>query len=132
MRGGAAAPADAASLSLLGHGLAGFGAGQTVCVVVTPLELIKGASIAGLIRLEREAAGTAKLQMQTAGTTKLFTGPIDCAQQIVRAQGVRGLWHAFPATLLFRGASAFPVHGPTDDSLSLVRCARPPSPVACD
>ena len=39
--------------------------------------------------------------MQTIGP-KLYTGPIDCAQQVVRANGVVGLWHGFGATLLFR------------------------------
>lgn len=43
----------------------------------------------------------AKLQMQTTGP-KLYSGPIDCARQVVRANGVVGLWHGFGATLLFR------------------------------
>jgi solute carrier family 25 carnitine/acylcarnitine transporter 20/29 len=43
----------------------------------------------------------AKLQMQTIGP-KLYSGPIDCAKQIVRANGVVGLWHGFGATILFR------------------------------
>jgi solute carrier family 25 carnitine/acylcarnitine transporter 20/29 len=44
---------------------------------------------------------TAKLQMQTIGP-KLYTGPIDCARQVVRAGGLPGLWHGFGATLAFR------------------------------
>ncbi|SCV71659.1 BQ2448_3247 [Microbotryum intermedium] len=76
-------------LSLGGHALlhlqaAGTMAGWTVCTVITPFEHLK-----------------AKLQMQTVGP-KLYTGPIDCAKQIVRANGVTGLWHGFGGTLLFR------------------------------
>jgi hypothetical protein len=44
----------------------------------------------------------AKLQMQTHSHVKLYSGPWDCARQIVKVRGVPGLWHAFPATLLFR------------------------------
>ncbi|KAM0748561.1 mitochondrial carrier [Meredithblackwellia eburnea MCA 4105] len=71
-------------LSLRGHVLAGMMAGWTVCVIATPIEGLK-----------------AKLQMQTIGP-KLYTGPIDCARQIIRANGVQGLWRGFGATLLFR------------------------------
>jgi hypothetical protein len=73
------------SLTLPGHFMAATLAGWTVCTIVTPVELLK-----------------AKLQMQTHSHVKQFTGPIDCARQIVRARGVPGLWHAFPATLAFR------------------------------
>lgn len=41
--------------------------------------------------------------MQTSDPrTKLFTGPVDCARQIVQSGGVRQLYRALPATLLFR------------------------------
>lgn len=60
---------DPSKLSLWGHGLAGVGAGWTVCLVVTPIEHLK-----------------AKLQMQTHDPkTKHYTGPFDAARQIVRA-----------------------------------------------
>ena len=42
-------------------------------VVITPIELLKS-----------------KLQMQTHATVKQFTGPIDCARQIVKARGIPG------------------------------------------
>ena len=59
-------------------------AGWTVCTVITPVEHIK-----------------AKLQMQTIGP-KLYSGPIDCTKQVLKAGGIRGLYHGFGATLLFR------------------------------
>ncbi|KAI5478901.1 mitochondrial carrier protein [Pseudohyphozyma bogoriensis] len=73
-----------ARLSIFGHTMAGMMAGWTVCTVITPIEGLK-----------------AKLQMQTIGP-KLYSGPIDCASQIVRSQGVFGLWRGFGATILFR------------------------------
>ncbi|GAA6057257.1 hypothetical protein JCM3770_003826 [Rhodotorula araucariae] len=74
----------ALQLSLPGHFLAGLLAGQTVCFVACPTEHLK-----------------ARLQMQTTGP-KLYTGPIDCAKQVIQAKGVIGLWHGFSGTLLFR------------------------------
>lgn len=71
-------------LSLWGHTGAGVLAGWTVCTFITPIEHIK-----------------AKLQMQTTGP-KLYSGPIDCGVQVFRANGIRGLWHGFFGTLLFR------------------------------
>ncbi|GAA5924120.1 hypothetical protein JCM1841_004579 [Sporobolomyces salmonicolor] len=71
-------------LSLGGHALAGAMAGWTVCTIITPIEHLK-----------------ARLQMQTIGP-KLYTGPIDCARQVVKANGVFGLYKGFGATLLFR------------------------------
>lgn len=45
----------------------------------------------------------AKLQMQTSDPrTKLFTGPIDCAQKIIKNGGITQLYRALPATLIFR------------------------------
>ncbi|POW11945.1 hypothetical protein PSHT_08229 [Puccinia striiformis] len=73
-------------LSLGSHAIAGALAGWTVCSIITPIETIK-----------------AKLQMQTSDPrTKLFTGPIDCARQIVQKGGPRQLYRALPATLIFR------------------------------
>lgn len=38
--------------------------------------------------------------MQTHATgPRLYTGPIDCARQIVRVQGPLGLWHAYVSSL---------------------------------
>ncbi|EST08349.1 Mitochondrial substrate/solute carrier [Kalmanozyma brasiliensis GHG001] len=84
------------------HALAGLMAGWTNSFVTTPVELVK-----------------AKLQMQTQRVSlhlpgqpaaeivkKEFSGPVDCIRQIVAQRGVLGLWHALPATLLFRSSFA--------------------------
>lgn len=80
------------------HALAGLMAGWTNSFVTTPVELIK-----------------AKLQMQTQRVSltsssqvvkKEFSGPVDCIRQVVAQRGVLGLWHALPATLLFRSSFA--------------------------
>ncbi|KAK4050888.1 hypothetical protein OIV83_003310 [Microbotryomycetes sp. JL201] len=71
-------------LSLTGHALAGTLAGMTASCVICPFEHIK-----------------AKLQLQTVGP-KLYTGPIDAARQVVKANGVIGLYRGFVATTLFR------------------------------
>lgn len=45
--------------------------------------------------------------MQTSDPrTKLFTGPIDCAKKIIQHGGIKSLYHALPATLLFRTSFA--------------------------
>ena len=46
--------------------IAGLGAGVVVSFVATPVELLKG-----------------RLQVQYDSATKLYTGPIDCAKQLV-------------------------------------------------
>ncbi|KAA1106605.1 hypothetical protein PGT21_036518 [Puccinia graminis f. sp. tritici] len=79
-------PDGSQPLSLRSHAIAGSLAGWTVCSIVTPIETIK-----------------AKLQMQTSDPrTRLYTGPIDCARQIVGSGGPQKLYRALPATLLFR------------------------------
>lgn len=93
---------DGARLPIRYHALAGLMAGWTNSFVTTPVELIK-----------------AKLQMQTqrvsihipgqAHTTvgaREYSGPVDCARQVVAKHGLRGMWHALPATLLFRSSFA--------------------------
>jgi solute carrier family 25 (mitochondrial carnitine/acylcarnitine transporter), member 20/29 len=58
---------------------------------------------------------TAKLQMQhqrvgfhapgtalSASAAREYSGPINCVKQIVQHSGVKGLWHALPANVLFR------------------------------
>jgi len=63
----------------------GMMAGWTVCFFITPIEHIK-----------------ARLQMQMLGP-KLYTGPIDCAKQLVKERGVlRGPYIGLAGTLLFR------------------------------
>ncbi|KAF9123177.1 hypothetical protein BGX30_001581, partial [Mortierella sp. GBA39] len=66
-------------------GIAGIGAGITVSFVAAPVEQIK-----------------ARLQVQYDAKTKLYSGPIDCARQLVRNNGVTGLWKGLVATLWFR------------------------------
>ncbi|SPO31277.1 related to YMC2  len=90
-------------LAIKYHALAGLMAGWTNSFVTTPVELVK-----------------AKLQMQTQRVSlhlpgqsatseivkKEFNGPLDCVRQIIAQRGVLGLWHALPATLLFRSSFA--------------------------
>ncbi|GJJ76977.1 solute carrier family 25 (mitochondrial carnitine/acylcarnitine transporter), member 20/29 [Entomortierella parvispora] len=66
-------------------GVAGIGAGVTVSFIAAPIEHIK-----------------ARLQIQYDAKTKLYAGPIDCARQLVRNNGVTGLWKGLSATLWFR------------------------------
>lgn len=75
------------SLRSVGHGIAGTMAGSTVCVIATPVEHIK-----------------ARLQVQYAANKadRLYHGPIDCLKKIYTSHGIRGLYHGFPATLVFR------------------------------
>ena len=73
-------------LSLLDHAVAGFGCGITVSFVASPVEIIK-----------------AKLQIQYDAKSKLYTGPIDCARQLIKEDGVvKGLYRGLSGTLLFR------------------------------
>lgn len=62
----------------------GFG-GLCSTVIVTPVEQIK-----------------ARLQIQYDAATKKYAGPIDCARQLVRTHGFRGLYFGYTATVLFR------------------------------
>ncbi|KAF8321647.1 mitochondrial carrier [Clavulina sp. PMI_390] len=86
---GETSPSDPSKmrLSLLGHGIAGLMAGPTSALIATPIEGLK-----------------AKLQLQTQRNVadRQFKGPIDAIRQIVRAQGVPGLWSGLPASMLFR------------------------------
>ncbi|KAJ1940022.1 hypothetical protein EC988_007154, partial [Linderina pennispora] len=73
-------------LTHLEHAVAGMGAGWTVAMVATPVELIK-----------------VRLQVQYAsGDQRRYKGPIDCARQLVQKYGVFGIWHGLPATLTQR------------------------------
>lgn len=74
------------------QGLAGVGAGWTNSFLTAPVELLK-----------------TKLQMQKETFSSYgkahgaeFSSTWDCVRQVVRYTGVRGLWRALPATLLFR------------------------------
>lgn len=72
-------------LSVFQHGLAGLAGGITVSFVATPVEQIK-----------------ARLQVQYDARTKTYKGPIDCIKQVVRNNGVFGLWQGLTPTMLFR------------------------------
>ncbi|KAI5836191.1 mitochondrial carrier [Schizophyllum commune Tattone D] len=72
-------------LTLFGHGLAGLLAGTTV--VATPMEHIK-------VKLQ--------LQQERRVADRQFKGPIDCIRQIVRMQGISGLWSGFTGTVVMR------------------------------
>ncbi|KAF7347897.1 Mitochondrial substrate carrier family protein L [Mycena venus] len=74
-------------LTLLAHGTAGLFAGLTSAPLATPIELLK-------VRLQ--------LQIQKSVSDRQFRGPIDCAQHLMRSQGVLGLWTGFSGGLLFR------------------------------
>jgi hypothetical protein len=67
------------------HGLAGLAGGLTVSFVATPVEQIK-----------------ARLQVQYDSTKKVYSGPIDCVRQVVRNNGIQGLWTGLLPTMLFR------------------------------
>jgi len=73
-------------LPALGHGLAGTLAGWTVSIIACPFEQVKG-----------------RLQIQYAKKSERFySGPIDCTKRVVKAHGIRGLYHGLVATTLFR------------------------------
>lgn len=74
-------------LPAYGHGLAGVLAGATVSLAAAPVEHVK-----------------ARLQIQYAvrKADRRYAGPVDCATQIWRAHGLRGVYHGLTATLLFR------------------------------
>ncbi|TRM60240.1 mitochondrial carrier domain-containing protein [Schizophyllum amplum] len=74
-------------LTLLGHGFAGLLAGTTSTIVATPVEQIK-------VKLQ--------LQQQRHAADRQFKSPIDCIRQIVRVQGVSGLWSGFTGTVMMR------------------------------
>ncbi|KAJ2837240.1 hypothetical protein J3B02_006441, partial [Coemansia erecta] len=68
------------------HGLAGLGAGWTVALVATPVELIK-----------------MRLQMQYAsGAARKYRGPFDVARHLTKTYGIFGIWHGLPATMAQR------------------------------
>ncbi|CAD6886611.1 unnamed protein product [Tilletia laevis] len=94
-------------LPLQYHGLAGLLAGWTNSFVTSPIELLKTKLQMQTQRVSLHLPGRgASASVGTAATAPQFKGPIDCAAQIVRAHGVLGMWHALPATLLFRSSFA--------------------------
>lgn len=43
-----------------------------------------------------------QLQVEKSKSDREFKGPIDCARQIVRVEGIRGMWTGFTGSLAFR------------------------------
>ncbi len=76
---------DYYELPTLGCAIAGIGAGWTVSFVAAPIEHIK-----------------ARLQVQYDAKTKLYTGPINCAKQLISQGGIAGLYKGLFSTMLFR------------------------------
>ncbi|KAJ7103616.1 mitochondrial carrier [Mycena belliarum] len=74
-------------LTLGAMGLSGLLSGLTSAPLATPIELLK-------VRLQ--------LQKQKSVSERQFKGPVDCARQLVRSQGLTGLWTGFTGGLLFR------------------------------
>lgn len=68
------------------NGIAGLGAGWTVAMVASPIEVIK-----------------VRLQIQvTSGNERQFKGPIDCARQMTQRYGPLGVYRGLHATLAQR------------------------------
>ncbi|KAI8929299.1 mitochondrial carrier domain-containing protein [Entophlyctis helioformis] len=65
-------------LTSVQQGIAGIGAGVVVSFVATPIELLKG-----------------RLQVQYDAATKTYSGPLDCARQIIRADGSCLMFRSF-------------------------------------
>lgn len=63
-----------------------------VCPFLLPLALIADRLFA--VRLQ--------LQVQKQVAERQYKGPIDCARQICRVQGVKGLWSGLTGSLAFR------------------------------
>ncbi|KAJ2766966.1 hypothetical protein IWQ56_003512 [Coemansia nantahalensis] len=73
-------------LTHLEHALAGLGAGWTVALVASPVEITK-----------------MRLQMQyVSGADRQYRGPLDVARHLTRAYGPLGLWHGLHATMAQR------------------------------
>ncbi|RMZ79968.1 hypothetical protein DV738_g3083, partial [Chaetothyriales sp. CBS 135597] len=78
---------DKVKLPILGHGIAGIGAGFTVSFIAAPAENIK-----------------ARLQTQYAAkkSDRFYKGPVDCTTRILKTHGLGGIYRGFFATCLFR------------------------------
>lgn len=74
-------------LPSFGHAIAGMLAGWTVSTIAAPVEHVKA-------RLQ--------VQYQVSKSQRLYSGPIDCTRKLFNGYGIRGLWHGFSATLIFR------------------------------
>ncbi|KIO20454.1 hypothetical protein M407DRAFT_220651 [Tulasnella calospora MUT 4182] len=75
-------------LTVLGHGLAGLGAGWTSSFISHPVELLK-------VNLQ--------LQRERKVADRKFKGPIDVFRQVIKHRGFFGMYRGFGTTLYFRG-----------------------------
>ncbi|PWN40617.1 mitochondrial carrier [Ceraceosorus guamensis] len=80
-----------------GHAAAGLGAGWVNSFLTTPIELLKAK-----LQMQSQRISAASKASEHVAKVHGFTGPIDCARQVIRAQGLMGLWGTLPATLMFR------------------------------
>ncbi|TFY68378.1 hypothetical protein EVG20_g3588 [Dentipellis fragilis] len=87
---------DIKRLTLTAHGIAGLFAGLTRYDPAAS-RVVELAIVAKLGSRYPLGAAIAKLPSE-----RQFKGPIDCARQVVRAHGVKGLWSALPASLIYR------------------------------
>lgn len=77
--------------TLFDHALCGSIAGWTSTLASTPIEQIK-----------------ARLQVQYADpSTKIYSGPIDCGRQLIKNNGIFGLYKGMSGSMIFRTFIAF-------------------------
>ncbi|GJJ14214.1 hypothetical protein Clacol_008476 [Clathrus columnatus] len=74
--------------------------------VATPMELLKGTyptdTFRPILTTDYTATVNLQLQRQRAVSDRKFKGPIDCARQVIKANGVTGLWRGLGGSLAFR------------------------------
>merc|ERR1719422_1118077 len=88
----------------------GAGSGCCAAFVLTPVELVK-------CRLQVQAGLAAAAEATAAAATgtaapRLYKGPVDCIMQIVRAEGVQGLWRGNLSVLCGRSPETWPGSAP--------------------
>lgn len=77
----------------------------TSTLIATPVELLKGIDpfyFPAIPKLNANNEVKLQLQSQRSVADRQFKGPIDCARQVIRAQGILGLWSGFTGSLAFR------------------------------
>ncbi|OIW04448.1 hypothetical protein TanjilG_32640 [Lupinus angustifolius] len=82
---------ETGKVSSHGRFLSGFGAGVLeALIIVTPFEVVK-------IRLQQQKGLSPELLK--------YTGPVHCAQTIIREEGFRGLWAGASPTIMRNGTN---------------------------
>jgi solute carrier family 25 carnitine/acylcarnitine transporter 20/29 len=115
---------DVQRLTLIGHGIAGLGAGLTRFVFHEEIWHWYSREILTQ-RSDCDANGNAQrcglnmslfvlstlppcflvrlqLQLERSSSDRQFKNPIDCARQVMRTQGIPGLWTGFTGSLVLR------------------------------